>query len=1356
MSTDKLKKGISRRTFLLTSAGTFGATIFSGCKSTPQYELFCSNDGTNSIFEFILIRDKDNFSAFIEIHGFCLTKFGNKPYLKIDPDVSDQDRLLVFRFPPQHFAETALSKSSLDKLNNSNWDKKIDGLLEELDLIPSKISKMVFRIPRTRQALPKNKKAMPLDIEHLLSWDKFDYVLENSLNPYIGDLGPLDSNRRRFFGLETWKGKGKKQTSAIDLPSGFYLQPSESIRYENGVALSKPETFTWKTTVDKADGGFYKNWAAFMVPVGVDRSQKLNFELIDIWGIAGDGNEQYVNVDKRYEYYDPTLGHIDPNSIEDSSSSRLYRDTPLDFYDRIELAITLSPRLNDKSETLSYRPDRPDDECGNPPVAEFNSCYAPDHYLTASTYGISSDGGWLDISGTWNVAPGCTVKGWLHKTVRGRDTQVKVLRVGCLYNFGFKVELVQETRREYLRDSNAHLVAPLVKEIYIRAVKPSNFMALSIEEGFKDLKLVTERTPSLDVEELYKLHKLKHKELDAFVPRVNGENYHFEIEGIDHSGKKVSWSMPLIFISNRLTTIEYKGGYPENPNKPIPSNTLKVKGVEDNHFIIAGSNGVCTPKDKAIDTVNVIKLIDSIWERLPYRFASLNGEVISLAQPRKSGDSSCEVNWIEWVRGRVPTLEDYGKEEKQYLPFTMVPRIRTLRFSLQGMRQFSGVVPGMIGTFRDLRLPFKETKSGFVAKPLALTLDPEETQTKTEYEVGLLNPNQTNNAAGSYLCVLPVIEKSGEEDGNPVGIAKIVGSYYPNFLKGVDFKNKDYIKASLFSGMNNFVKFANAKSNEGLGGLSSPDSPIALLTQVYGPQGDSRQNIEELDTNLKAANKLYSNGLQRLTSNNTDLTSGVINLGIDSIFGKSAEIIPGIQYSQVINYIFQSGGNSNPNAVTMNSGQTEFLSKNSGSPSGGNGLQWQTHVTGLDWVLNLIGSGPTQISTDDFISILLAKKPSENVGSPLSFGIESRLDWETRDFKPIGIGVFQFTPHPENKKTRFKVSASASLDLVEAKPKMNAYSEFSNFGLTFFNAISVIFTSISFEMHADGSKEFKPHIGNISFSGPLTFVNGIQTLLSGLGDEYGIDLKISPERVSVSQRLSFPPGDEPKVINIGPASISNLFFTWGVKIPILGRDTISVTASLASRETPMTISVGIYGGRCYVLTEANVHGLRHLELSTDYGGVFQAEWGGIAKGSCSLTAGFFYSISNSPICKKSNISFYAFVQFSGQLRIASIFSASTNVMVALGFKGGCDSDVIFGLAKCSVSFKIIFKKFKYSYQVYRQETTRGSSTEQLSFSPDQSCEIPLTEDQKQQAGYFKPFKDYGDNVEWQEYFDGYI
>lgn len=1248
---------ISRRSLLAAASASLV-----GCKispTKPEAPATCVKPDRECRFR--LYRAEDKFSCELIVIGFKVRRRSDEMVLIALPEACE-DLLLIFEFPPQHNAETALERNAIEPVQGESFEasaKRVSDALSEVGYHSSQKAQLVFRVPRDLKALPINGRAMKLSLEHLLAWENFEYIREDAKDPYgpyaVSKSGVVqapkedpDPSKRYLLGLEDWKGTKTERVSAIDLPTGFYLQPRGD------------ETFEWRMRpAGRQAGDYWESWSAFMVGSGLSSKQipSVQLELVDIHGVAGGHSN---NTHQRHYVADPY-------------QQKLYASTPIDLFDRMELAVTLSPRFAKDAPEVSVTYSE-DGDGGK--AYPFAACFIGiDHVLTATTYGIGAEGGFLDFEGTWSVRPGCAIKGWVHKTHSGRDTFVKVTRKGWLNLHGFELELINETERTYLRDQDHRLVAPLVKQTYIRVVQPAYVQAASPEEAFTRIDLLTLRTPPLDAYVDPNGTSVDLEKLDAFIPHVDGKPFEWEFRGVDHAGNKITWTQPAFFLSNRQTYDGDAGRFPENKHSCVPPNNF---GGELQYIRVSPSCSDGSPiQSPAAHVPNFIKLVDVCWSKLPYRFGELQGAAVAIAPHAKSGDTTIEVKWLEWVRGvRPEPLPPELRAEREAVVRPIRSRVRTARFALPTLRQFAGQVPDMLGTFRDLRPPCTGVTPW--------SLDPEETDSYDVFHRGVLQPGAAENASGAYLYVLPTEAPSQ---------AELLRVYFQSFTPTDEY-------ARLFDSLKSGVSFGKAKTTEGLGGLATPDCSVALLTRNFGPVGDSKQDFASVSGCLPAAIPTVQGGPLRFAAAASDSTPGLIKLGVEQLFGDDAEILPGVKFTKVLDFVFASGGDSQQFADQPNARSDT--------------LQWQTRIVGLEWLTNLFATLDS-IELSDFIQAVAKQGPSREAADPIRIGVESTLNWSTTDFKqpdPNEKAVFKFIPKLSNGDgARFEIAARAWLDALDPKPELNADCRLSSFALEFFNAIKVNFNYVHFSLDAAGNKRFDPAISDVTFSGPLAFLDLLKQLLSKLGDKYGIKISISPQRAMVSQVLSFPL-DGSGVIWLGPAAIRNLSFQWGVIIPILGRDRTRIFVGLASRESPMTISVGIYGGRAYALVEADTSGPRLIEISADYGGVLQAAWG-VAQGSVSLTAGFTFTWMTAP---SEKIKLFAFAQFSGCLSIARIFSLCANIIVSLGYvdddEGG---DEIIGIAECRCSFSLGITDYSYSYTAQRREKAGPSGGANVGF-----------------------------------------
>ncbi len=154
----------------------------------------------------------------------------------LEPIKGFPDPLLVFRTPPQHFAETAIGVAGIPATIK---EEKLAGII----LVPSAPSTLVFRAP--------TRKRIDLTLDDLLAWDRFEMVLpdlETVAAPY--DLAVASAGDARFTRIEMPWG--------IDLtPLGRYGRPAQS-----PVAGASTPNFLWEHSSDQlVSGDWVELWS---------------------------------------------------------------------------------------------------------------------------------------------------------------------------------------------------------------------------------------------------------------------------------------------------------------------------------------------------------------------------------------------------------------------------------------------------------------------------------------------------------------------------------------------------------------------------------------------------------------------------------------------------------------------------------------------------------------------------------------------------------------------------------------------------------------------------------------------------------------------------------------------------------------------------------------------------------------------------------------------------------------------------------------------------------------------------------------------------------------------------------------
>jgi len=1267
---------LGRRRFL--QAGVIvAASSFYGCASNLLPRPPGQQDAPSSWPKFLIARPQDRLYLNVEAPGFQLRRGWRGPYLYCSNTLAE--RFLIFTFPPQHFAETTVP------IQNLADPRILERSLDAIGLSPAADSRLVFRVPAEIESIP-------LSFEGLLEWNRFQLVAPDleALKVHLAEEG-----KPYFVGLD-W---AKRKESAVELPWGIYLQP-----------LGKSgEDYLWKHSVQAtASSGYYPLWITLVVN-RFGRHLPVDFEVLDVRGLSYKSYDQTVH----RAFYEDSSDY--PPSLECS---------PITNWDRLEIAGSLSRRFpyGSKSDPLveliygEPDPGGPGTSC----AARTHACYVDNRSVQVYTYGLSALGGYLRLEAAWPPEPGCALKGWTHSTSSGQDDFVELERQGWLYPFGIPAELVVLSERQFVRDLAHHFVAPLVKQAFIRIAQPNELHVGHLETAFPSLSIATDRTPPLDPPPSGNVSDLA--QCDYFLPMVDGVPVEFVLVGQDHSGNAAESRLPMYFVSNNalrkdglLAEPRHKGAdtIPCLPGRRPPKNSVCILPST-----IPNATCLSFPPADDLTRTGGLWALDVEWQSKSYRFAQYGSKAISIASPSKPGNTTQEVVWIEWVRGEQPTLVD------GVAPRPFQARARMMKLALHGMRQFSAQRSFVLATFRNLQ---------FSCFPI---LDPEPAH-NPRYRENILDPNSSGDPAEVYLQVLALpggVTSSGDAPLPRGGLERASAYNTPERLERIRQvyfgKAGMALPASLFTDLDNEMRFGFEATTESLGGLATPDSPIGLLTRVYGPLGDS--TFDPATQREEGAKPVPSDRLDymayRLVNrlNNTQapfddttklsatcsaemaallvgrvgaLPGAAVNQGgfpqvggvgsLASMFGVDAEILPGIRLAKVFETTGISFGGA---AVGSQAGATDEMVAEP--------LRWDYKVTGADPLLELFGDSPGQIPLSKASELFGNLTKGYEPGEPINFGIEARLDWQTNSLGKVDLGIITFRPERSGNQSRFSVHASARVDFLGGKPAVEATANLRDFTISVFDSLDVEFLSILFALDSNGRKSLVPAIGEIKFRRALAFIENLKTLLKGLEDQLGIDVAVSPQRIEISQKLAIPPsspGREGGTFTIGPALIENLYFRWGITIPILERSVLAVHFGLASREDPFTITVPPWGGRAHVLIEATTQGMRLFEASLEYGGMLRAKYS-IAEGELSLMAGIFFQVA------PNSFTLMAYVKLVGTLDVAKVITFNGLIQITLTDQQGGTGEKLTGEALVKVSVKIGFIRYSYSFSAHHEET----------------------------------------------------
>lgn len=1305
---------ISRRTLIKSALALAGSAYLSGCSKTA-FPL----QKQSAWPHYLLRRPADELFFDLTAVGYREVRFLRHRHLELVKGFRDPK--LIFRLPPQHFAETAIGVTTIPAtLPNS--------VLALISLVPSRLSSIVFRVP--------DRKRIDLKLEELLAWNAFELVrpdLNSVSAPY--DLTIPDTAEQSF--------------TRIEMPWGIDLTPLGSYGKPTGDPAGNmlvPPSFAWEHSTEPiVSGDWIELWTTALKNIE-HRELPVEFEVLDVRGFQRDSTTGSAASGNLVVAFSDIPGEEPPDWLGYGEGPKERpRSTPLRNFDRVDIATSLSRRFPYSGRAQPDKPGCPIDTASIKYVSKFNpqktssgACYTNGRTIPVDQFRLSARGGWVALDTHWKAEPGCGLSGWTHSSSLGRDQYVKTVNAGFLYPFGIEAEVVTVSERAFVRDEAGHFVAILIKQAFVQVPQPNRVDIPHAETTFRSLSITTKSTPPLDLPSTGHDPAI-YREFDFFLPSVDGRPFEFEHTGIDWAGDTHTSKMPMYFVSNRTLSADgliwepgLASGADCKPNR-TPSATNPIPTSDDG-----------------------LRVVDKEWNKNPYRFANYGGALVSTAKPLENGDTSQRLEWAEWVRGggfSIPRIDGVAAR-----PF--LPRVRTMKIRLQGMSQFSGETRFSLATYRDTR---------FTGYPL---LDPEPTSPERIYLANV--PSDTTDPARAFLFLLEtrdLIKETGKPVADPTDETtrkRIRAIYYGSSMPSL-------IPDSIFASIDNEIQFGLSASSESTGGLSVPDTHVSTLTRRFGPVGDATFNerrwigyndgvraklqtasrldyaafrlefrsqldkqpfekslkASEVETLARAANNLMrfapTPTPSLLAFDETSTASlarnaaAIPSLNLGDLFGADAQVLPGLSFADIFKQVAMRGAQD---ATPLTSGNIA-ATQDAADP-----FEWKFKITGIDWLLQLLGSDPGQLSFSDLISIARSQGQSADTSVPLEIGLEAGLQWSNEGFERETIGPIEFIPNKTATstagKTRIEIEAKAAMSLgagglpenfsdlkIEpGKAQISSRAELKDFNVLVFKAIRLEFSSVAFNMSADGRKDFSTKLRNVELTGLLEFINQISKVMGNAGNGSGMDFDISLKRIRISQTIRFPlkEGDP---LFVGTAQIINLAFGWGVMIPLTGRDVLTVSFALSSRAKPLTIFVpSWYGGKAHILIEVTTRGLRLLEVSMEYGGLVPIAWG-VAHGEASLTAGVFYQMEEGQDAdgkKTGRIVFEAFVRAAAHLDIAGIIQFAGQILIALRYVNENGTKSIVGEATQSVSVKIGFFRYSYSFTATHKEVvTQGQN-----------------------------------------------
>jgi hypothetical protein len=183
--------------------------------------------------------------------------------------------------------------------------------------------------------------------------------------------------------------------------------------------------------------------------------------------------------------------------------------------------------------------------------------------------------------------------------------------------------------------------------------------------------------------------------------------------------------------------------------------------------------------------------------------------------------------------------------------------------------------------------------------------------------------------------------------------------------------------------------------------------------------------------------------------------------------------------------------------------------------------------------------------------------------------------WRTQGFRDADFGIITFKTFA-NPPTELQVNVKSTVHFevgkfppAVSKVATSSESRFTNFGIGFFNIITIAFSEVSFYAGSNRSTDFNIKIKDVKFDGAFSFVQAFESYMKTIGK--GLLLKITNEFAGLSYTLPIPSIQTPTF------SFFNLTLGFDFRIHFDKRP-MRFGFSLATPDAKFGIAAGIFAG----------------------------------------------------------------------------------------------------------------------------------------------------------------------------------
>ncbi len=252
-------------------------------------------------------------------------------------------------------------------------------------------------------------------------------------------------------------------------------------------------------------------------------------------------------------------------------------------------------------------------------------------------------------------------------------------------------------------------------------------------------------------------------------------------------------------------------------------------------------------------------------------------------------------------------------------------------------------------------------------------------------------------------------------------------------------------------------------------------------------------------------------------------------------------------------------------------------------------------------------------------------------------------------------------------------------------PAYTVIAKLQKFTMDLFGVIALKFNAVTFKMESGKKADINADIEDVSFEGPLAFVNELEKAIPSNGFSDPVSIVVTPTGVKVGFDLALP------TLSVGAFALAHVAFGAELSLPFTG-DPLRFRFHFCTRENPFLLTIYCFGGGGFFGIELGLDGLELMEASFEFGAAVALDFG-VASGSVSIMAGIYFKLQKKPAGDECLITGY--VRVNGNLNICGIITVSIELYLEISYDSGPPKKC-WGEATLTLKVSVLFFSISFS------------------------------------------------------------